>query len=172
MALMITIIVIIIIASVSITIGRNLIDKTKVENLITNMLIIKAKAKGFEEDVESKTWNFSNDIEEGSTISKKEEGRRDHFENEYNFILIDQSNSSIYGMSNLDSDSVYYALGEDALKNMGLVNLLEDGKSYYVVKYTVNDNKYEDIDVFYTKGIKYENNRYYALTELQDIIDK
>ncbi len=170
-ALIITIVVIIIIASIGATIGRNLIDKSKVENLTTNMLIIKSKAKVFEEEVESKTWNFSDTCEEGSTISKKEEGRRDHFKNEYNFTLIDNSNSSTFGISSLESDSVYYALGEEALKNMGVASLLEDGKSYYVVKYTVKDNKYDDIDIYYTKGVKYEKNKYYALSELQEILN-
>lgn len=171
-ALTVTIVVIIIISTISISIGRDLIDKSKVENLITNMLIIKSKARVFEEEVESKTWDFSHAIEEGSTISKKEEGRRDHFKNEYNFILIDSSNSSTFGISTLENDSVYYALGEEALGKMGVASLLEDGKSYYIVKYTVKDNKYEDIDVYYTKGIKYDKNKYYTLSELQEILNK
>ena len=172
-ALMVTIIVIIILASISVNVGMELIYKSRAENLITNMLIIKSKAKVFEEEVEGKTWDSSDNVEEGATISKKEEERRNKFKNEYEFILIDSSNFSIYGMSNLDSDSVYYALGEIALKKMGLSSLWEDDeKSCYVVKYTVKDNKYEDIDVYYTKGVKYKGNRYFALSVLQNVMNQ
>lgn len=168
-ALIITVIVIIIISSVSIATGNNLVAKSKVENMITNMLIIKSKARVLEEETEGKTWDYSNEIDVETGISQKEQGRRDIFVNEHNFVLLKDSNISTYGMSNLANDSVYYVLERDALSKMGLLSLWEDGKSYYVIKYTVRDNKYEDINVYYTKGVKYDKNMYYDLDTLQNI---
>ena len=169
-ALVITIIVIIILASISVNYGMDLIYKSRTENFITNMLVIKSKARVYEEEVESKIWDFSDNIEEGANISKKEEGRRDHLKNDYHFILVNNENSSEYNMSNLQNDSVYYALEEAALEKMGLSSLWENKKSCYIVKYEVKDNKYEDIDIYYTKGIQYKGNTYYKLSELQNVI--
>ena len=170
-ALVVTIMVLIIVASVTIKVGRELIDRSKAENFITNMLIIKSKARVYEEEVEGKTWDYSNTIEEGEEISKKEQGRREHFENEYNFILINNSNKSTYKVSSLEDNCVYYALSQEALSKMGLASLWEDGASYYLVKYTVTDNKYENINVYYTKGVKYNKNMYYDLDTLQSVIE-
>lgn len=171
-ALLTTVIVIIIISAVSITMGNNLVARTKVENMITNMLIIKSKARVLEEEIEGKTWDYSTEIQEGESVSKKEQGMRDIFVNEHNFILLKDVNASTYNMTELEESSVYYVLGEEALSKMGLGSLWEEGESYYVVKYTVKDNKYEDINVFYTRGIKYNNNINYDLDTLQSVVNE
>lgn len=169
--LIITVIVLIIIASISITEGKKLVDEAKVENLITDMITIKSKARVYEEEVESKTWDLSNDIKEGTTISEKEQGRQDCFTGEdYKFLLVTNDNAAQYNMQNLFSaENIYYALSKEALDKMGLGSLWENG-SYYVVKYTVENNKYEGIDVIYTKGIKYKSNMYYSLSQLQEVL--
>ena len=74
-ALVITIVVIFIIATIGISYGRDLVDKSKVENLITNMLTLKSKARVIEEEIESKTWNLSSTVEENETISQKRKGK-------------------------------------------------------------------------------------------------
>lgn len=168
-ALVVTVIVIIILASISITTGSNLIAKSKVENMITNMLIIKSKCRVLEEEIEGKTWDYSTEVEEGAELSKKEQGRREIFVNEHNFILVKNADATVYNLNELANDSVYYVLEKEALSKMGLASLWEEGKSYYVIKYTVRDNKYEDINVYYTKGIKYNNKVYYDLDTLQNI---
>ena len=66
-ALIITIVVIFIIAMVGISYGRDLVDKSKVENLVTNMLTLKSKARVIEEEIESKTWNLSSTVGERKT---------------------------------------------------------------------------------------------------------
>lgn len=168
-ALVVTIIVLIIVASITFTIGRELIDRAKAENVITNMLIIKSKARIFAEEVEGKTWDYGSDIEDG--ITKKEKGRREIFTNEYNYILVTDSNKTQYKMKTLENDSVYYALSQETLDKMGLKSLWENNTNYYVVKYRVVDNKYEDINVFYTKGVSYNKNMYYDLDTLQSVVE-
>lgn len=171
-ALIIAIIIIIIISSVSITTGNNLVSKSKIENMITNMLIIKTKARVLEEETEGKTWDYSDEIQEGEEVSQKEQGRRDILVNEHSFVFLKNTDISAYNMSNLANDSVYYILEKEALSKMGLASLWENGKSYYIIKYTIVDNKYDDINVYYTKGVKYNNNVYYDLNTLQSIDDE
>ena len=168
-ALIVTIVVIIIIASITAKVGMDLVYKSRVENFVTNMLIIKSKARVIEEEVESKIWDFGNEIDDETGLTKKEKGRREHFANEYDFELIEDA--SKYKMKHLDEDAAYYALTENALKKMGLRSLWEEEKSYYVVKYTIKDSKYEDIEVYYTKGVKYKTNKYYSLSMMQEILN-
>lgn len=169
-ALVITIVVIFIIATIGISYGRDLVDKSKVENLVTNMLTLKSKARVIEEEIESKTWNLSSTVEENETISQKEKGRRDCFTGDnYKFILLTESNYLEYGLKNIENGSVYYAVSKDALNKMGLQSLWKN-ESYYIIKYTIQDDKYEDIDIYYTKGIKYNKNTYYNLNEIKDLI--
>lgn len=169
-ALTITIVVLIIIASITIIEGTQALDKVKLENLVTNMITIKSKAKIYAEEVESKTWDLSKDIKEGATVSEKEQGRQDCLTgDEYNFCLITADNKRIYGMENLlDNEAFYYALEEDALNKMGLNSLWGEDR-YYVIKYVVENEKYEVNDIIFTKGIEYQNNMYYSLTQLQGI---
>ena len=52
-ALVITVILLLIIGGISITKGSDLVEKSKVETIETNMLTIKAKAKEYAENVEA-----------------------------------------------------------------------------------------------------------------------
>ena len=99
-----------------------------------------------------------------------EKGRRDCFTGDnYKFILLTESNYLEYGLKNIENGSVYYAVSKDALNKMGLQSLWKNG-SYYIIKYTIKDDKYEDIDIYYTRGIKYNKNTYYNLNEIKDLV--
>ena len=61
LALAITIIVLSIIAGISINAGKQAIDQAEFQTIETNMLIIKAKAKSYAEEIEAATWALSDD---------------------------------------------------------------------------------------------------------------
>ena len=63
-ALAITIIVMMIIATISIYEGTKVIKEAKVQTLETNMLAIKAKAKTYVEEVEAATWALTENKEQ------------------------------------------------------------------------------------------------------------
>lgn len=58
-ALIITVVVLVIIASISITAGSQLIQEAKTQTIETNMLAIRAKAKSYAEEIEAATWALS-----------------------------------------------------------------------------------------------------------------
>lgn len=59
LALVITIIVLLIIASISINAGSQLVEQAKIQTIETNMLAIRAKAKSYAEEIEAATWALS-----------------------------------------------------------------------------------------------------------------
>lgn len=72
-ALVITIIVMTIIASIAVYQGKEIIAKSKVQSLETNMLTIQAKARAYSEEIESKVWALS-DKEDQRTQAFSEKG--------------------------------------------------------------------------------------------------
>ena len=163
-ALAITIIVMMIIATISIYEGTKVIKEAKVQTLETNMLAIKAKAKTYVEEVEAATWALT----EG-----KEQIRKDFFTGE-----IDANG---YGMEDvtieegikqqlsdeLKTDTVEsYSITENTLKKMGLDEVTEDLKdAQYIMVY--DKNNLNSMDIIYTAGIEYEGTKYYTLSALQ-----
>ena len=64
LALVITIIILLIIASISINAGSQLIQEAKVQTIETNMLAIRAKAKAYAEEIEAATWALTSEEKE------------------------------------------------------------------------------------------------------------
>ena len=69
-ALIITIIVLIILAGITVAEGTLLIRKAKIESIMTNMITIKSKAKVLVEEANSKVWALADErkIEEVNRI--------------------------------------------------------------------------------------------------------
>ena len=163
MVLAIIVIILIIIASISIYEGKDLIKDAKAQNLETNMYTIKTKSKVFAEDVEARTWTKDNSTDN----TEKEKIYQDDYkmikttvDNEY----YTQLNNNI----NQNSDSyTAYEITSETLEKMGLDELkkdIENGSKYIVVYDNENLN---NIDIIYTKGITYRNDRYYTLSSLE-----
>ena len=67
-ALVVSIIVIMILAGISITQGSNLIKTTKVENYVTNMITMRAKVKIYGEEINAETWDAENKSEKRAKL--------------------------------------------------------------------------------------------------------
>ena len=144
MALVVTIIVMMIIASIAVYEGKEIVDRSKVQTLQTNMLTIQAKAKAYAEEIEAKVWALSNEN------NKKEDKRKMEF--------------ALKGFTNPTSNNgkIEYTINDTALKTMGL----DDSKaSDYTVIFS---SDYSDIDIRYNPGIKYEKKIYNLLSDLQE----
>ena len=68
--LVITIVILLILAGVSIGVGNNIIKKSELENLKTNMLLIEVKGKEY---VENANYNLGTTID---TVSEEEKSNR------------------------------------------------------------------------------------------------
>lgn len=158
-ALIVMIIVILILAGISLVEGTSLLKKTKVENLMTNMITIRAKAKVYAEEVNAKVW----DVEEKSSE------RRDLYSEDYSMSvpsnetdLISKVDSSV----NKGNGCEAYEITKETLSKMGLDELVDEtNDGDYIVIYDAGD--YTNMDVIYQPGIQYNKKIFYTLSSLQ-----
>ncbi len=172
-ALTITIIVLIIIATISIREGTQIIKEAKVQTFETNMFAIKAKAKTYVEEVEAATWGISNDTE-------REEKRNIFFTgnidaNGYGMKKcelgdININTNQLLNSINLDNCEMY-EITSATLDKMGLNEMSEDlsEDAKYIVIY--NKDNFNEMDIIYTEGVIYQKETYFTLSSLQKAHD-
>ena len=146
-SLVITIIVLLIIAGISVYSGTDIIKRAKLEELKTNMLLIETKAK---ECVENANFKL---------------GKTDNLGDTEKTTRINEAKKELKGIEITEADNInielkdynyYYKLTEDNLKDMGLSNIkLSDTDELYIVK----------VEIYNTKG--YEGK--YSLTDIEQI---
>lgn len=150
--LTITIIILLILASITIYSGKESIKKAQLESLKTNMLLIKAKAKEYVEQA-----SFKNGVNK-SEISEEAK----------NELKGKEANASDYSKQNItiNGGEILYKLTSDNLKEMGLKDVKLGSNEEYLVKYNIKD---VTVEVYNTSG--YENNgtTVYSLSELEKI---
>lgn len=154
-SLVITIIVLLIIAGISVYSGTDIIKRAKLEELKTNMLLIETKAKECVENANFKLGKIDNlgDDEKQNRINEAKKELKGTEINKADNIDIEKSEYNYY-----------YKLTEDNLKDMGLSNIkLSDTDGLYIVKYDIKNAKVEEI--YNTKG--YEGK--YSLTDIEQI---
>lgn len=151
-ALTITIIILLILASITIYSGKESIKKAQLESLKTNMLLIKAKAKEYVEQA-----SFKNGVNK-SEISEEAK----------NELKGKEANASDYSKQNItiNGGEILYKLTSDNLKEMGLKDVKLGSNEEYLVKYNIKD---VTVEVYNTSC--YENNgtTVYSLSELEKI---
>ena len=151
-ALTITIIILLILASITLYSGKESIKKAQLESLKTNMLLIKAKAKEYVEQA-----SFKNGVNK-SEISEEAK----------NELKGKEANASDYSKQNItiNGGEILYKLTSDNLKEMGLKDVKLGSNEEYLVKYNIKD---VTVEVYNTSG--YENNgtTVYSLSELEKI---
>lgn len=158
--LIMSIIIIIAIAIVLIIIGKTAIDKTTLQDLRTNMLLIQGVAKTHTEDVSVGTANL--DKEKAEDSNKIEEVKNQKLKG----TALENCNEDLKKLAKdagIEDFTNYYYLSEQDLLDMGIqIKVKED--EYYLVKYD-----FKDTEVIYTKGYEYKNKTYYKLSELKNI---
>jgi len=163
-ALVIIIILLLILVGVSTGTGGNLIKQTKLENLKTNMLLIKVKAKEY---VENANFNLgttfeklTDETEKNNRIQKaKEELKGEDITNNISSYNINVTGATEY--------VYYYKLDTQNLMDIGVANVSSNEKDgWYIIKYDIVTT---EVEVYNTRGIENNNTRYYSLNDLQNI---
>ena len=152
-ALVVTIIVLSIIAGIGINYGRDTIQKAHLEELETNMLLIKAKAKGLVEEANTKIG-----LPSASDYAEKQNSvRQELYINTAGMVKVDTAPSGIPQADNL------YEVTKNTLSYWGLddINLEENEK--YIVE--LDDVNTEVEEVYNTIG--YDGK--YSLTNIEKI---
>ena len=141
-ALIITIIIMLILVGVSIQFGTKAIDKARLEDIKTNMLSIKTKAKTIEEK-----YSFG-DIDSLVGIE-----------------LVDKTVLN----SNLQSelqDKTVYKWDQETLNAQGLTEIKADNSKFYIVYYDMDAEK-PTCEVYYSVGYQIDGQTKYSLTDLE-----
>lgn len=129
-ALVITIVLIIILATISIKIGSSVISETKLQTIRTNALLIQTKVKTI-----SEKHNFDSDSNPFIGVNITSQGQEEILEKV----------KTIMGLQEIKDEDYYYVLSKEDLNNMKLEKVnIDDG---YVVNYKTNE-------VIYLRGIE------------------
>lgn len=153
-ALIITVIIIMVLASVTTYMGIESLDKLRLQTISTNMLMIQIKCKSYAEKAA-----FSNDTSElkGTLLSTVLEDSSSEEYLEVNKLI---ENGTI-STDDEYYDKLYLITPED-LVEMGLE--IETNGAYYIVNYHTEE-------VYYTQGYEINDITYYKLSELQVTVD-
>ncbi len=172
-ALVITIVVLLIIAGISIGAGNNAIKNSKLENLKTNMLLIEVKAK---EQLENAKFRLGTSFDKATEEEKT--NRVNTAKSELSEFTEDEivdgnifNNNTKITTKKIEEDNknniYYYKLSTKNLIDMGLKNVKSDEKNgYYIVKYNLKDST---IEIYNTKGFDDEGNVVYSLTDIKQV---
>lgn len=141
-ALTITVIVLIILASIGIYTGTEIIKQANLQNINTNMMLIQAKTKTISEQAK---FNKDTSNYKGTKVTEVTDNK------EVEKLL---SENKIE-----DSENCYLLLQND-LNEMGLEKVKQD--SGYIVNYETNE-------IIYVKGFENKDKTYYKLSEMKDL---
>lgn len=158
-ALTITIIVMLILASVTAYFGVDLIRDVKLQDLRTNMLLIQAKAKECVEEVSFQKANVA-DTEAIATIKNENLKGKPISENAEVENLLE---ATTYEIDTANYE--YYYFEKADLEEMGLIDLDPEEYGYFVVGYNI-----EDIKVVVINTTGYKGN--YTLEELNLLVEE
>ncbi len=158
-SLIVAIIVITIIAGITLYSGTNMIKKIRLEAIQTNMISIRAKAKGVAEEVNSGVWTESDE--------NKANKRKELYKTNYEFSFQEEAPEGISQSPLYGKEYECYELTQMAFQKMGLDDIY-DGNNKYLVVYDSND--YTNLDIIYESGINYNKMTYYSLAKLQEDI--
>ena len=167
LVLIITIIVLAIIAGISIGKGNNIIKRSQLENLKTNMLLIKVKGKQY---VENSNFKLGTNPTEEEKANRIEEAKKELIGEQITESNIFEGNINKTKEEIQEESSkyiYYYKITTQNLIDIGLTNIKSDEKNgWYIIKYNIPNI---EIEIYNTKGFENENNKYYTLTQIQDI---
>lgn len=170
-ALVITIVLLLILAGISIGTGGNIIKRTELENLKTGMLLIEVKGKEY---VENANFNLGTGFEK--LTDETEKSKR-----------IDAAKSKLKGKEITDASQLpetfeittdqfnneknnleyYYELSDYDLEDMGMANEeTKNIKGDSIIKYDIKDNT---VEVYNTQGFTKDDKTYYKLSDLRNL---
>lgn len=141
-ALLVTIVIMILLAAVTINIGTREIERAKLEDLKTTMLLIKGRAQIVADKEE-----FGENYDSTGMLTLEEATRYNTSNLQSIFSNIDTSNLYIWEQTAMDNNNIQVTV---------------TNTDFYVVDY-------ETGEVYYSLGFTYEDNTYYSLTELQNV---
>lgn len=157
-ALMITVIVLLIIASISVYTGTDTIRNANLQSMKTNMLLIEAKGREF---VENASYELGVNPSEATSEMKEKSASM------LVGTKIENTDPLVSGL-NIDAKYSVYKLSEENLKNMGIRDISSnDEDGWYIIAYDVVD---ANVKIYNTEGIKVSDGTIkYCLDDIRDL---
>ncbi len=153
-ALVITIIVLLILAGISLYSGRDTLEKAKLQELKTNMLLIQAKAREYVEEV-----NFRMGIgTEEEKNNNKITARKEIYEETEKLKAL--TKEEIKEQFEIEVNDTGYQLTQETKEKWGLDKIEKEGQYFLIF-----DEIHEKVEVYYTQGY----NGKYSLTDIDQI---
>lgn len=153
--LAVTIIIMLIIASIAIYAGTESIKNAKLEALKTNMLLIQAKAKEYVEEVSFKI-GVTSGVDATEVQNRTNQARTEIYINDAQLEAVTDT-SKIPGLTSENT----YKVGQEALKKMGLEQIENTEGEYWVTF----DEENCTVEVYNTEGYQGK----YSLTDIENI---
>lgn len=162
--LVITIVVLLIIAGISIGTGNKVIKSSELENVKTNMLLIKVKGKEYVENANFKLGTKIGEVSEEEKATRignaKNELKGEDITDDislYEDIIVKEESEYIF----------YYKLSNESLTDIGLTNVKSDEENgWYIIRYDIEN---VEVEVYNTKGFETEEGTYYSLNEIENL---
>lgn len=163
-ALSVTIIVLIILASITLTEGNSLIRKARIESVITNLITIKSRAKVLTEEANSEVWSMTGTEKEQKLIDlfTIEKYKMTMLTTSLSSDQIEQLDSAFTNPANLHC----YSLTKDTIDIMALPET--DSPGEYILVF--DKSNYDTMDIIYNPGIEYEGQILYSLSYMKSIM--
>lgn len=163
-ALIITIIVMLILAMITIDYGQDIIKKTKIESFKTNMLLIEAKAKEYVEKANHDLGVKPGEATEEMVTKAKGEMKGTLLTNSE---LLNKMGLIDVQPADETNRVYYYELSTDNLKEMG-INGVESNPTdgIYIVKYDISS---VEVDIYNSEGFKVNDTIMYSLSEIKNV---
>lgn len=157
-SLIITIVILLILASVTIYTGTGVMKQANFQTINTNMMLIQAKAKTISEQAKfnkDDDGNIDTNIYKGINITDN-----DKMNEMANSKVIEKINKLIND-NVIEDASKCYLLSKEDLESMGLEKIdIDDG-------YIVN---YETGEVIYVRGFENSGATYYKMSDIKNVI--
>lgn len=140
--LIVTIIIMVMLAAVTIEFGKGEVERTKLEDLKTTMLLIKGRAQ-IVVDKESFGEDYDNTgmVQLANAVGYNTSNLQNIFND------IDTSNLYIWEQTAMDNNNIQVTITKT---------------DFFVIDYSTGE-------IYYSLGYTYEGNTYYSLTEMQNI---
>ena len=156
-ALVVTIIILLILASIGIGAGKSTIKKAQLENLKTNMLLIQAKSKEYVEEAGFKIGTNTEDVEKINSARQEVYTANAQLGEKLTASEI----PSQFNITDSETNPCYF-LTDDAKKSWGLDKIETKNDEKYLIQFNETE---ETVEVYNTIG--YEGK--YKLSEIEQI---
>lgn len=160
--LVITIIVMIIIAGITVYNGMESIQMASLQDLKTNMLLIEAKTKQYVEEVSFKMGTNPDEEKIGDI-------REEVYVTNGKLTKLSDASGDVNKAASdigITANEVCYYVSIDALNSMGLNQVKEGNGAYYLVVFNEEDIS---VEIYNTKGYNDNGIIKYTLTEIDEI---